>query len=88
MNVGNTLQLTASPRDAQGRAMSDAVLGLVIQLHRRAAQLHGRIAFKLDTAAGLFFNLVHPRFVHGEPHIGLWRHEGVKLECYGLLRQA
>jgi hypothetical protein len=68
--------------------VDDAVLGLVVQLHRRATELHRRIALELDAPAGLLLDLFHPRLVHGEPHVGLRRHEGVELERHGLLRQA
>ena len=63
------------------------VAGLIVQLHRRTAQLHGRVSFKFDAATRVFFNLVHPCFVHVEPHIGLGRHEGVKFEGHCLLGQ-
>jgi hypothetical protein len=65
-----------------------AVLGLVIELHGRSAQLHGGVALELDAAARLLLDLFHPRLVHGQPHVGLWRHEGMELERDGLLRQA
>jgi hypothetical protein len=62
-----------------------AVLGLVIQLHRRAAELHGRIGLELDAPARLGLHLRHPGLVHVEPHIGLRRHEGMELEGHRLL---
>ena len=62
-----------------------AVPRLVVQLHRRAAQLHGGISFKFDASARVLFDLVHPCFVHVEPHIGLRGHEGVKLQSHSLL---
>ena len=61
------------------------VAHLVVQLHRCAAQLHGGIGFELDATARVFFDLVHPCFVHVEPHIGHWSHEGMKLQGDGLL---
>jgi hypothetical protein len=61
---------------------------LVVQLHRRAAQLHGRVALELDAPTAFFFNLVHPRLVHGEPDVAHRRHEGVELQRDALLRQA
>ena len=83
------------PREAAGRVarkrpdnIHHAVFGLVIELHGGAAQLHGRVGFKLDASAGLFFNLVHPDFVHVQPDVGQRCHEGMKLERDGLLRQA
>jgi hypothetical protein len=65
-----------------------AVLGLVVQLHRRTAELHGRVGLELDAAARVFGDLVHPGLVHVEPHVGLWRHEGVELEGDALLGKA
>ena len=65
--------------------VDNAIARLVVQLNRCTAQLHGGVGFKLNATARFFFNLVHPCFVHVEPHIGLWRHEGVKLQCDCLL---
>ena len=62
--------------------INHAVFSLVIQLHRCAAQLHSWVGFKLDTTTRFFFNLVHPRFVHVQPNVGLRCHEGMKLECH------
>jgi len=64
------------------------VAGLVVQLHRRAAQLHGRVGLELDAAGGLLLDLLHPRLVHAQPHVAHGRHEGVELEGDGLLGQA
>jgi hypothetical protein len=64
-----------------------AVLGLVVQLHRRAAELHGGVGLELDATARLGLDLLHPGLVHVEPHIGLRRHEGVELQRHRLLGQ-
>jgi hypothetical protein len=65
-----------------------AVARLVVQLHGRAAQLHGRVGLELDAAARILFDLVHPGLVHVQPDVGRRRHEGVELERDGLLREA
>jgi hypothetical protein len=77
-------------REAAGRVagqgpddVDDAVARLVVQLHRRAAQLHGGVALELDAAAGVLLDLVHPGLVHVQPDVGLRRHEGVELERDG-----
>ena len=62
-----------------------AIACLVIQLHRCTTQLHSRVGFKFDATTRFFFNLVHPCFVHVEPHVGLRCHEGVKFQGDGLL---
>ena len=62
-----------------------AVLDLLIELRWRAAQLHGRVALKLDATAGFQLDPAHPGFVHVEPNIRLGGHEGVELQGDGLL---
>ena len=62
-----------------------AVLDLFIELCWRAAQLHGRVALKLDATAGFQLDPAHPGFVHVEPNIRLGGHEGVELQGDGLL---
>ena len=81
-------------REAAGRVagqrphhVDHAVARLVVQLHRRAAQLHGRIGLELDAAARVLLDLVHPRLVHVQPDVGRGRHEGVELERDRLLRE-
>ena len=81
----NTWEATCGVPWQRPNDVNDAIACLVVQLNGRTAQLHGGVGFKFNAAARFFFNLVHPRFVHVEPHIGLWRHEGVKFQRDGLL---
>jgi hypothetical protein len=58
-------------REAPGRVarqrpddIDHAVARLVVQLHRRAAELHGGVGLELDATAGFLLDLVHPGLVH------------------------
>ena len=84
-------RLGEAARAVAGQGPDDvhyAVLYLVVQLGRCSAELHARVALKLDATTGLFFHLLHPGFVHGEPHIGHGCHEGMELERDALLGKA
>ena len=85
------LRAREAPGGVAGKGPHDVdhtVTRLVIELHRRAAELHGGVGLELDAPARVFLDLVHPGLVHGEPDIGLRRHEGVELERDGLLGKA
>ncbi|MDT4855061.1 hypothetical protein FQZ97_893990 [compost metagenome] len=68
--------------------VDDAVARLVVQLHRRATELHGGVGLELDATARVLLDLVHPGLVHVQPHVGLRCHEGVELERDALLGHA
>ena len=89
--VGEERQLEdLGAREAVGRVarqrphhVHHALAGLIKQLGRRAAHLHGRVVLELQAPVRFFLDLVHPRHQHARIHIGGGRHKGLEAQGDG-----